>query len=997
MSTSVYSQDTDLAKYFTDLEPLRGWFEQAVAAQTMPKRLLVIWGVGGIGKSSVLRMFRLSARSKKIPVGLASGDEAKSAVDVLARWADDLKADGTNLPTFFKTYEHYRAIQAQVDDKAKAANKKWGDAASKAAGKAAEAGAAAAVGAVVGSVIPGIGTVAGAVGGMGAEALVDWLRGFLTKPDIDLYIDPTKKLTDDFLTDVDKVAAKQRIVLMLDTYEQMTALDDWTRDVAERINPNVLMVIAGRAMPDWSRQWPAWLSYAQVEELKPMTKRVMHELIRKYYATMRGGEPNPKQVNAIIEFSGGLPMVVNTAVQLWVKYGVEDFGAVKGEVVKAVVERLREGVPPKLYPLLETAAALRYFNKDILRTVSGMGDITFSYEELLRFPFVRRRAEGYALHDRVREMIEENVRTDDPTKYRNVHERAAAYFQVMSQNVLMQSQNAQFEQMYHLVCADEKTGMELFQEVAEIAARHRHTAELRTVLNESLSINVRNVTSVFWRVYYLGRLAYLEGDIEHAELSYSRVIEQSDVSPKLRAYALSSLGHIRARWHRLGIDRNAAAVIKLLQESVNLVPIDERIVNSWIDLARVYEFIREWDIVASYIRLAQDYYAQTEDYYGALDVISEKRGYFAQRGDWPNMVRADKNGSSILDRLPKGSYFKARFLGSSVWAWIFLGDYAEAVRRINISQPILADLDEIQIHNDVTRDLALTLAMQEKYVESEMWFEKCWNTAKEIGPEFRVKTAYILSHRGYGLTRKGNWGEADHAFRECLAIIRQFNLIADLPEILTRFAYLHECMGNIDNAFGLYRESLEFEDVNRKNCICEAFTGLSRLQVRRGEFNDALQYIATGLNIAEIFEYNDHLASLRLTQGHIAWDRHIPEWGKGFDAAFEFYKLALVYALRYNRFLLDEVLSERPQGTPLRPIIPECLKRGEEGRKMLVALREWWQTETNDVGTPRPDTISPIPENIALLEAEKIAREREPGDGSPQTNVVARIDAALQD
>lgn len=62
---------------------------------------------------------------------------------------------------------------------------------------------------------------------------------------------------------------------------------------------------------------------------------------------------------------------------------------------------------------------------------------------------------------------------------------------------------------------------------------------------------------------------------------------------------------------------------------------------------------------------------------------------------------------------------------------------------------------------------------------------------------------------------------------------------------------------------------------------------------------------------------------------------------------------------------------------------------------MLLALREWWQTGKNNVGTPRPGTISPIPENIALLEAEKIAREREPGDGSTQTSAVEQIGGAL--
>lgn len=63
---------------------------------------------------------------------------------------------------------------------------------------------------------------------------------------------------------------------------------------------------------------------------------------------------------------------------------------------------------------------------------------------------------------------------------------------------------------------------------------------------------------------------------------------------------------------------------------------------------------------------------------------------------------------------------------------------------------------------------------------------------------------------------------------------------------------------------------------------------------------------------------------------------------------------------------------------------------------MLIALRDWWQNGMNDVGAPRPDTISPIPEGISLLEAERLARQREPGDGSPQPSVVEQINRTLQ-
>jgi hypothetical protein len=72
-----------------------------------------------------------------------------------------------------------------------------------------------------------------------------------------------------------------------------------------------------------------------------------------------------------------------------------------------------------------------------------------------------------------------------------------------------------------------------------------------------------------------------------------------------------------------------------------------------------------------------------------------------------------------------------------------------------------------------------------------------------------------------------------------------------------------------------------------------------------------------------------------------------------------------------------------------------CGTGGKKGKKILAALRDRWKTGINGVGAPRPDTISPIPEGIPLLEAEKLAREREPGDGTAQKSVVKQIEAVL--
>jgi len=461
--------DINLLDYFTDVEHLRGIFKEYCAATSLPKRMIVIHGGGGVGKSSLLRMFCIYCKSEKIPFTLASGSDRKSAFEIITRWMDDLDAYGVKFSSLSKTMRTYRSIQVKMDDQAKKLQKT-----SNAVSKTAETVGGGLLGAAFGSVVPGVGTaiggaLGGVVSGMGAEALTDWLQGFLTKPDIDLLLDPANRLTTDFLADLTKFAEKKRIVLLLDTYEQMSELENWVVDVVQKLHPNVLMVVAGRELPKWNSMWQEWMMSAQIEELKPMTEEIMHELINRYYATLRGGKPDPAQVKAITSFARGLPIVVTSAVQLWVEHGVEDFQAIKPEVIANLVDLLIKGVPKTLMPALEAAAAVRWFDQPILRAVTRLAGVRDLFNELLRFPFVKPRVEGFALHDSVREIIDENLRLQDSERHHELHERAAKYFndRLNKLNAIpglsAEWQKLTLEKSYHLLFSDENAGADFLQ------------------------------------------------------------------------------------------------------------------------------------------------------------------------------------------------------------------------------------------------------------------------------------------------------------------------------------------------------------------------------------------------------------------------------------------------------------------------------------------------------------------------------------------------------
>jgi len=460
-------EDTDLTKFYTNSEHALNLFEQLTTATTPPKHLFVIHGIGGVGKSTLLKMYALSCHKHLIPVAIVASEEAPSPVDVLAAWTDDLSHNDITLPVFQKTLNHYRAIQAKVEAEAKKTHQAGFQLASELGKTAAKTAIT-----IAASAIPVVGPLVGAVGGQSAGVFVDWLRSFLSKPDTDLYLDPAGRLDADFLSDLTRVTARQRIVLMVDTYEQMTAMDDWMRELARRLPKNVLLVIASRAVPAWDRAWQEWMGKTEIFEMKEMSAADLRTLVRRYYAYIRSGDPDPRQVETIVQFARGLPMVATTVVQLWVKYGAEDFQAVRPQVVADLVDRLLEGVPQEMRPAFEAAAALRYFNVDALSALLEGGNAETLYAELRRWPFIRSRREGLAVHNTMREMINEALYERTPEQFHKLHERAAAYYEArLRQAIGDERERYAAERLYHYICADEDSGIRLFQETAQELTR----------------------------------------------------------------------------------------------------------------------------------------------------------------------------------------------------------------------------------------------------------------------------------------------------------------------------------------------------------------------------------------------------------------------------------------------------------------------------------------------------------------------------------------------
>jgi hypothetical protein len=155
------------------------------------------------------------------------------------------------------------------------------------------------------------------------------------------------------------------------------------------------------------------------------------------------------------------------------------------------------------------------------------------------------------------------------------------------------------------------------------------------------------------------------------------------------------------------------------------------------------------------------------------------------------------------------------------------------------------------------------------------------------------------------------------------------NYKSSTGEIQALLGLANELCRDWSSALACYQHNLEYR--GRRYFECAALTGLVRVKYAQGAHDAIPSFSEEAEQLAQQYEYNDYFTSLYLTRGHIAWDGLIPAWESGFDTALHFYQLALIHALRFNRFLLDEMLSGREQGTPLRPMILHCLEHGKEG------------------------------------------------------------------
>ena len=227
-------------------------------------------------------------------------------------------------------------------------------------------------------------------------------------------------------------ATSQRTVILIDTYEVLSPLDDWLRTTfLPQLPDTVLTVLAGRDQPNVAWQSDSgWQDLVRVISLRNLSQEESRTFLNKR------GLPEDHQ-QGILEFTHGHPLALSLVAEVFSQRGHVGLHPEESpDVIKTLMERFVQQVPgPAHRAALEACALVRVTTEALLGEMLAMPTagtasegVHTLFEWLRELSFIESSVEGIFPHDLARETLAADLRWRNPDWYVELHNRARKYY-----------------------------------------------------------------------------------------------------------------------------------------------------------------------------------------------------------------------------------------------------------------------------------------------------------------------------------------------------------------------------------------------------------------------------------------------------------------------------------------------------------------------------------------------------------------------------------------
>jgi hypothetical protein len=216
----------------------------------------------------------------------------------------------------------------------------------------------------------------------------------------------------------------ERPVVLIDTYEKMTALAGYLRrGLLPSLPARTVAVIAGRTPPDAGWFTGGWEGVAKELELSGLSAGEARALLA-------GHGLDDARSDDVVLWADGSPLALALAAEAAAADGdwTPERGADRPEIVQSLIRRLAEAeLQGVRVSALGVAAIARVTTVDLLRSVLPDGQAEGAYERLERLSFTEPLGDGLTLHELVRKALRADLHRRDPERERDLRRRIVDY------------------------------------------------------------------------------------------------------------------------------------------------------------------------------------------------------------------------------------------------------------------------------------------------------------------------------------------------------------------------------------------------------------------------------------------------------------------------------------------------------------------------------------------------------------------------------------------
>ncbi len=416
----------------------------ALKSPNLSPLVLHVWGVGGVGKSTLSRRAaEANPLAAAACVEFGRTEKADDPIGVMWALHQQLKPKFSGQDLFGERYGEYfdiiHKLETESADGKGAASAEQIETVKKGVVWAAKEGG--------GLFLPEVGaSTLGMVAGAAVETakliasekdrLVDLVqrhRATKGKRELqELILAPVPRLTDAFVQSLTRWSQKCPILLRFDTYEKApNDVDDWLwstllgnhnglRDLPLRI------LVMGRFCILRKEGWrklaqdrPGWIDERTLEKLDP-------EQTREYLE--RIGIADAAQQQQIIQVTRGLPYYLNWIREQQQKGRMLDFAVGNQEIANLLLQ----GLEPSRRRVIELAACCRWFDQMLLESIGQQQSVAADFDWLVQQSFVEQKGLRWRLDDVARDVFRQSFQQAGRSGFERSFDLLMRYFKARS-------------------------------------------------------------------------------------------------------------------------------------------------------------------------------------------------------------------------------------------------------------------------------------------------------------------------------------------------------------------------------------------------------------------------------------------------------------------------------------------------------------------------------------------------------------------------------------